>query len=272
MRQLKTKVQAETMKKTVAYLRVSSVGQAEDGESLERQAARIRAYCIAKGLPEPEFISDEGVSGSKRKRPGFQRIVTMCKTGELGHLVIYDMSRLNRNVVNSYEFFTLATKSGVEVHDVQKGGIVKTGTANEKVQFGIEAVLSQYYRDVISDKTKEALRHKREKGEKTGGLVPFGYQVVDGVRLVPKPEEMATMQTMAELREAGLSLRAIVDVLNQRNIPTKSGKSKWSPQAVKNVLDRAANAICADERLSPAEKDSRLHEVTGALYQVNCPS
>lgn len=264
----KVKIQPEPIKKVVGYIRVSTQEQAEDGESLERQAARIRAYCEAKGLEQPEIISDEGVSGSKKNRPGFQQVVSLCRTGELGKLIIYDGSRLNRDVRNAYEFFELVERAGVEVHDVQGGGVIKTETATEKVQFGIQAVLSQYYRDVISDKTKAAIRYKKAKGEHTGGTIPFGFELVDGVRLIPKPEEFRTLKLMHTLRQQGLTLRAIVEVLQGQGIPTKTGHGKWQPVVVMRILDRTADLICQDESLSSEQVDTLLHEVTGALYQV----
>ena len=264
----KVKIQPEPAKKVVGYIRVSTQEQAEDGESLERQAARIKAYCEDKGLEQPEIISDEGVSGSKKNRPGFQQIVAMCKAGQLGKLIIYDSSRLNRDVRNAYEFFELVERAGVEVHDIQSGGVIKTETATEKVQFGIQAVLSQYYRDVISDKTKAAIRYKKAKGEHTGGKIPFGFELVDGVRLIPKPEEFRTLKLMHTLRRQGLTLRAIVDILQEQGIPTKTGHGKWQPVVVMRILERTADLICQDESLSCEQVDSLLHEVTGALYQV----
>lgn len=264
----KVKIQPEPAKKVVGYIRVSSQEQAEDGESLERQAARIKTYCDAKGYELPEIISDEGISGSKKNRPGLKKIVAMCRAGELGKLIIYDSSRLNRDVRNTYDFFEMAEKAGVEVHDLQSGGVVRTDTATEKVQFGIQAVISQWYRDIISDKMKAHHRYKRLKGEHPGGLIPFGFELVDGVRLIPKPEEFRTLKLMHYLRQQGQTLRAIVAILQERGIPTKTGHGKWQPVVVMRILDRTADLICQDESLSCEQVDTLLHEVTGALYQV----
>jgi len=72
------------------------------------------------------------------------------------------------------------------------------------------------------------------------------------------------------VREQGLSLREIVELLNSKRVATKTGKSKWHPQVVKEVLDRTADLICQDESLSCEDVDTLLHDVTGALYQVDC--
>jgi len=265
MRQRKT--QPDTMRKVLAYTRVSTVGQAEDGESLERQAARIRAYCEAKGLPEPELIVDDGVSGFKSNREGFRRLVEMCERREVQTVIVYDLSRLSRSVRDTLAFVEdTINKNGIEFVSLLND--IDTSTPTGKAFLGITAIFNQLYRDEISFKTCEALSHKRAKKEKTGGLVPFGYELVDGVRLQAKPEELETVKLIHSLRQQGLTLRAIVEVLNQRGIATKTGKAKWNPKVVSAILNRAVEQVCNDPELTLQEKDSLLHDITGALYQV----
>lgn len=261
------KMQSEPAKRVIAYTRVSTIGQAEDGESLERQAARIKAYCQAKGLPDPEIITDEGLSGFKSNRDGFQRLVHLCQTKQVQTVIVYDLSRLSRSVRDTLEFIEdTINKNGIEFVSLLND--LDTSTPTGKAFLGITAIFNQLYRDEIAYKTKEALTHKRAKNEKTGGLVPFGYEVVDGVRLQAKPEELETVKLIHSLRNDGLTLRAIVEVLQQRGITTKTGKTKWSPKVVRAILNRAADQVCNDVELTATDKDTLLHDITGALYAV----
>jgi site-specific DNA recombinase len=265
----KVKAHPETANKVVAYTRVSTLGQAEDGESLERQAARIKAYCEAKGLEQPEIICDEGLSGFKSNREGFQKLVALCESKQVSTVIVYDLSRLSRSVRDTLEFIEdTINKNGIEFVSLLND--IDTSTPTGKAFLGITAIFNQLYRDEIAYKTKEALSHKRAKQEKTGGTVPFGYELVDGVRLTPLPGEYEVVKEMHQLRQQGYSLREIVELLNGRGVSTKTGKSKWHPQVVKEVLDRTADLICQDESLSCEQVDTLLHDVTGALYQVNC--
>jgi site-specific DNA recombinase len=265
----KVKIQPEPAKKVIAYTRVSTLGQAEDGESLERQAARIRAYCEAKGLDQPEMITDEGLSGFKSNRVGFQRLVTLCESRQVKTVIVYDLSRLSRSVRDTLEFIEdTINKNGIEFVSLLND--IDTSTPTGKAFLGITAIFNQLYRDEIAYKTKEAMSHKRAKKEKTGGTVPFGFELVDGVKLTPLPGEFETVKMMHSLRQQGLTLRAIVTLLNERGVSTKTGKSRWHPQVVKEVLDRTVGLICGDETLSCEQKDNLLHDVTGALYQVDC--
>lgn len=263
----KVKIQPEPATKVIAYTRVSTLGQAEDGESLERQAARIRAYCEAKGLPEPEIISDEGLSGFKSNREGFQRLISLCESRQVRTVIVYDLSRLSRSVRGTLEFIEdTVNKNGIEFISLLND--IDTSTPTGKAFLGITAIFNQLYRDEIAFKTKEALSHKRAKQEKTGGTVPFGFELVDGVKLLPKPEEFETLKLMHSLRKQGLTLREIVGVLTEKGIPTKTGRAGWQPKVVMRILDRTADLICEDQSLTCEQVDSLLHDVTGAMYQA----
>lgn len=57
---------------------------------------------------------------------------------------------------------------------------IDTTSASGKMVFRLLAVLNEFERDQISDRTRFALAHKKANGEKTGGTVPFGYKVDPG--------------------------------------------------------------------------------------------
>ena len=88
------------------------------------------------------------------------------------------------------------------------------------------------------------------------------------MKLLPKPEEFETLKMMHSLRQQGLTLRAIVALLNQRGVSTKTGRAGWQPKVVMRILDRTANLICEDQSLTCEQVDSLLHDVTGAMYQT----
>ena len=166
----KVNTKSQPAKRVIAYTRVSTLGQVQDGESLERQGARIRAYCEAKGLPEPELITDEGLSGFKSSREGYQKLVSLCKAREVSTVIVYDLSRLSRSVRDTLEFIEdVINKNGIEFVSLLND--IDTSTPTGKAFLGITAIFNQLYRDEIAYKTKEALRHKTSRKEKTGGTL-----------------------------------------------------------------------------------------------------
>ena len=116
---------------------------------------------------------------------------------------------------------------------------IDTTSAAGKMVFRMLAVLSEFERDLVSERTSAALSYKRANGFKTGGTVPFGYDVDDKGRLIENPEEQSIIRLVHSLRDQGRSLRAIATELGRRGIMSKTGK-QWSAQTIKDVLVKAA--------------------------------
>lgn len=224
-------------KRTIGYVRCSTQGQVRDGESLERQVEQIRAYCHRKCLENVEIIEDAGLSGFKDNRPGFQRLLQLCRSGQVNSVVIYDLSRLSRSVRTTLAFIEdTIGKNGIEFVSIQND--IDTSTPMGRAFLGITAIFNQIFRDEISHKTKLALAHKRTKSEKTGGHVPFGFTVQHGSLLVANDSEMGTIEKIRQLRSSGNSLREIAAELELNEIKTKTGKSSWTAKVIRDLLRR----------------------------------
>jgi site-specific DNA recombinase len=98
--------------------------------------------------------------------------------------------------------------------------------------------VSQWEREAIGERTKDAMRHKRANGERVG-TVPFGFRLSgDGVHLEENPHEQSILVRARELREAGNTVRQIAAELNRQGFATRRGTS-WRFQYVAEAL-RAA--------------------------------
>ena len=117
---------------------------------------------------------------------------------------------------------------------------IDTTSAAGKMIFRMLAVLAEFERDLISERTITALAHKRQLGKRTG-TVPYGYDLHhDQESLVPNPDEQRIIDWMVELRSEGMSLRKIAARLTTKNIPTKSGNAEWTHTAVNRIVTRVA--------------------------------
>ena len=99
-----------------------------------------------------------------------------------------------------------------------------------KFFFTLTAALAEMERGLIGERTRMALARKRDKGEKTGGDVPFGFDAVDG-KLIPNQEEQKTKARISRLRKSGLSFQKVADALNADGIPAKRG-GLWTSMQV----------------------------------------
>jgi site-specific DNA recombinase len=227
-----------TTNQAVGYCRVSTIEQT-NGISLDAQQARIRSYCESKGLELVEIVIEGGVSASKPldERCGGCKVLEAIRQG-VGHVVALKLDRLFRNTIDCLTVVKRWEKAGVTLHLINHGGAsIDTSSALGVMFLTMAAGFAEMERTMASERTAFGLARKRERGEKTGGDVPYGFKAVgrDVKRLVVDEGEQAIIQAAHELKEQGLSLRAIGAALAERGMLPRSGHA-WHPESVSNLL------------------------------------
>lgn len=218
----------------IGYVRVSSEKQARDGVSLEAQRARIVAWAVANGAELLAVHIDAGLSGAKaHNRPALQTALTeACK--HRAALVVYSLSRLARSTKDAITISEQLSKSGADLVSLSEK--IDTTSAAGKMVFRMLAVLAEFERDIIAERTSTAMQHKRSRHEYTGGKVPYGWRTSrDGVTLMPEPLEQAAIREALRLKASGLSLRAIGERLTAKGMLPRSGK-RWHAKTVRDLL------------------------------------
>ena len=221
--------------KAIGYVRVSTDGQAQDGVSLDAQEAKIRAWADLNGAESVTVFLDAKTGKRADNRPGLQEALTAVGKGDA--LIVYSLSRLARSTKDTITIGEGLDKRGADLVSLSER--IDTTTAAGKMVFRMLAVLSEFERDQVSERTRLALSYKRDCGEKTGGDVPYGYRMEDG-RLVQDASEQKAIALIRRLRAAGNSLRQIARELEARGYRTKTGRTHWHPQSVKQILEREA--------------------------------
>jgi len=219
--------------KAIIYCRVSTTGQALEGISMEAQQAKAVQWAGMNGYEVGSVHADHGISGKRMaNRPGLKAALdAVCR--ERGTvLVVYSLSRLARSTKDAIWISERIEKAGSDLVSLSER--IDTTSAAGKMVFRMLAVLSEFERELASERTKAALAHKRSKGERTGEI-PFGFSLADdGVNLLPDIREQDTLNDLLSLRQEGLSWQKIADELNRRGIRTKKHK-EWSWQTARNV-------------------------------------
>lgn len=224
--------------KAIGYARVSTSGQALDGIGLEAQKARIVAWCDANGYELAALHVDAGISGKRMdNRAGLQAALLDVEKGSA--LIAYSLSRLARSTKDAIVIGELLDKKGADLVSLSER--IDTTTAAGKMVFRMLAVLAEFERDLVSERTTAALAHKRAIGEKYGH-VPFGYREVAGA-LERAEGELTLLADILERREAGETLRSIADDFNARAIPCPQGGRKWWASTVRAVEGRARRDV-----------------------------
>lgn len=222
------------MRKAIGYIRVSTEQQAEQGVSIETQQAKIEAWCELNEYELTGIYDDAGISGmSMKNRPQLQAALAAVKKDMA--LVVYSFSRLARSSDDLIATAKQLEKRGADLVSISER-IDTTGAAG-KMLFRILAVLAEFERDLVSERTTAALAHKKATMQKYAP-VPFGYKEVEG-RLEVVHEEAQVVSEILNMREAGHTLAAIAETMNSRGIPGKRGGT-WYPSTVKYLIERQA--------------------------------
>ena len=220
--------------KAIGYIRVSTEEQANEGVSLAAQEAKIRAYCELHDMELVGVLGDAGLSGKHTKRPQLQEVLRRVEAHEVQAVVVYKLDRLSRRAVDTLTMVEAIEKAGAAFHSIQEK--VDTKSAMGRFFLTITAAFAQMERDMIGERTSEALRYKLAQGEHVG-RTPFGFRI-DGKRLAEIHEQAHVIEAILAWRESGMSLRAIAAELNAQGYPTQRGGT-WRPQTVKNIIERA---------------------------------
>ncbi len=223
--------------KAIGYVRVSTEEQADSGVSLEVQRDRVKSYCRAKEWELLETISDPGSSGKNLRRDGIQKVLSLCRKQDVDVVVVAKLDRLTRHVADlGYLTRDIFTKNGVALASVVES--IDTTTAAGQLMLNILGSVAQWERDIISERTRDALAFKQRNGERVGAI-PYGYNLgMCGRILVRNETEQKVINNMTRMRRRGLSYQIIADRLNTSDIISKTG-CMWYSKTVRSVLIRA---------------------------------
>jgi DNA invertase Pin-like site-specific DNA recombinase len=191
------------------YVRVSTLQQANEGESLDTQLKQIQSYSDLKGfgIPPENFITERGVSGSLEfeKRPEGGRLFNQLVSGDV--LIFSKLDRAFRNTRNALNTLHELKQRGVSVHFIDLGGDV-TNDGIGSVIFTILSAFATFERERIATRIREVKQVQKAEGKFLGGFTRFGYRVVDE-KLVKDLRQQQIIMEMKDMRRRGMSLRRI---------------------------------------------------------------
>ena len=231
--------------KAIGYIRCSTQDQSDSGLGLDAQAQRIRAYLAMRGLELVELVTDAGVSGGKplANREGGQRLLESIRRKNANAVVMLKLDRMFRNAGDCLSTVEKWERAGVALHVVDLGGnAIDTTSAAGRFMLVVLAGAAEMERNLTRERTRSALAVKRGNGQRVG-TVPFGWNLADdGTTLIANEMEQAALAEIKRLRANGRTLKQIARSLTEQGIPTKTGRSTWTHQAVDRILKRTTHA------------------------------
>ena len=219
---------------TYGYCRVSTIDQADKGNSLEVQRSRIEGETKAKGLKEiDKFFIDKGISGGKplADRPNGNKLLDTLKEGDC--VIALKLDRMFRSAGDAVQQLEKFKKRKIKLFLLDMGEVTGNGIA--AMVFTILSAVAQFERERIAERISESKALAKSQGRYIGGVVPFGFDVVEneGKKFLKENiEQTKAITEILRLREEGLSYKKIAKAVNSEF------KNKLSHMGVKRVLMR----------------------------------
>ena len=220
------------MKDIIGFVRTSTMKQ---GNSIKLQRDSIETFAKDRNLQLVDIIEEEGISGNKLNRAGFDTVLKLVKMKKVDGVICYWLSRAGRNLIMVLELINSCLENNVTLIGIKEG--IDTSTSGGRMMAKFYAVLAEEELITIRERIKGVIRHKKRNGLQYNGTPAYGTYVKNGL-LYEDEFEIKIVRNMKNLRSRGWSWYKIMKKLNNNDIPTKmNGEKGWSINQVKNVYD-----------------------------------
>lgn len=218
--------------KAVSYCRYSTDNQTEN--SIMYQMAAAEEYCKKHGMILIDVYSDEAKTGTNTNREGLQRLIKDCDTSKFDAIIIYDQSRLSRNISDWFELRQLFSSKGKQLYSCNEQLSSDYLNSNAFLSEGIHALFAQNHVIETRRKTLDGVKSKAKQAGFCGGTPPLGYDIVNGEYVINEKEAPA-IRKMFEMYALGKSYDDIMQVLYREGYRSKRG-NKISSNAIYYLL------------------------------------
>jgi len=247
------------------YARVSSDRQKENHtitsqtEALQ-EFARTHRYTVP-----PEWVfQDEGYSGAILTRPGLESLRDLAAEGQIRAVLVYSPDRLSRKYAYQILLAEEFSRCGVELIFLKSPA---GATPEDQLLVQFQGMIAEYERAQIAERSRRGKRHKAQQGliNVLSGA-PYGYRYVRKTESssayyeVIEAEAQVVRLVFETYTQQGLSINAMARLLNERQIPTRTAKTRWERSTVWGILRNPAypgKACYGKTELGPRQRITR---------------
>jgi len=247
------------------YARVSSDRQKENHtiasqtEAL-KEFARTHSYTV----PSEWVFQDEGYSGAILARPGLESLRDLATEGQIRAVLVYAPDRLSRKYAYQILLAEEFSRCGVELIFLKSPA---GATPEDQLLVQFQGMIAEYERAQIAERSRRGKRHKAQQGViNVLSGAPYGYRYVRKTETsaayyeVIEAEARVVRLVFETYTKQGLSINAIARMLNQRQIPTRTAKTRWERSTVWAILRNPAypgKACYGKTELRPRQRITR---------------
>ena len=215
------------------FIRVSTLDQANNTDSVETHIERGKLYAQSREWNVVKIYNLAGVSGKstinhKHTLEMFEDI----SSGKVEGIIISSLSRLARNTSELLEYSKFFEDHNASLISINES--LDTSTSGGKFFYTLLSALSTYEREITYERQIASLNYRRKQGKFTGGMVSYGFTIVDAEVQINE-EEAPIRRLIYDLFLEHQRMATVANELNRRGYITRKG-SKWSDSTVRRLL------------------------------------
>lgn len=207
---------------TALYCRLSRDDELTgESNSITHQKEILEDYARKHGFTSCRFYVDDGFSGTNFDRPDFQRMMTDIENGEVGTVIVKDMSRFGRNyIMVGYYTEILFPNAKVRFIAVSDGVDSISDYDNEFTPF--RNIINEWYARDTSKKVKAVIRAKGMAGKHLTAVPPYGYikDPNDKTKWIVDTEAAEAVKHVYEMYLSGMVASQIAKALTADGVDT----------------------------------------------------
>lgn len=237
------------------FIRVSTLDQVNNTDSVETHIERGKMYAQSKGWEVVKIYNLAGVSGkSTIKHKHTQEMFEDISHGRVEGIIISSLSRLARNTAELLEYSKYFEEHNASLISINES--LDTSTSGGKFFYTLLSALSTYEREITYERQIASLNYRRQQGKFTGGMVSYGFKIEDAEVLINE-EEAPVRRLMYDLFLKHMRMASVARELNNNGYVTRKGK-KWSDVTVRRLLKNTdAKGIRRCNYRNPHSKDNQ---------------
>ena len=162
-------------KLTALYCRLSRDDESQgDSNSIKNQKTILQKYADDNGFANTEFFVDDGYSGTNFDRPDWQRLLSQVEEGNIGTVIVKDMSRLGRDYLK-VGYYTEVLFPGSDIRFIAINNNVDSANQQDSDFTPFLNIINEWYAKDTSKKIRSVFKSKGQSGKPLCTNPPYGY-------------------------------------------------------------------------------------------------
>lgn len=219
-----------------------------ESNSISNQKRILEDYAEQQGFANCVHFTDDGISGTRFDRPGFQKMIDEVKADRISVVIVKDMSRFGRDYLQVGTYMEVLRKHVTRL--IALNDSVDTLKGDDEFT-PFRNIMNEWYARDTSKKIRSAFQAKNLAGKHTSGSVPYGYlkSEQDKNQWVVDPVAAPIVQRIYRMAMEGKGPYQIANILSNEHIEIlayyhqKLGIGLWKTREIKSPYRWGSSTI-----------------------------